>query len=105
MVDTLRQAGFQAAAGYPGQVFAGLSQPLAAVSIQNADSAGPTMTILVEVASPANLGGAACQQTALEITQILYQMGAVCSQGACSYSGSIWAYIVPIQAVFSWSLA
>ncbi len=101
VLEQLREADFTAVAAYPGQKFSGISGIMAAVQIQEASPADGTVTVKVDILSPASMGGAACQLAALRAGEALYQAGGECVQKACSFDGGARMYTVPILAAFA----
>ena len=101
MIRRLREESFVADVAYPGQIFPQISQPVAAVHIEKVDRAGMTVTLEVNIISPAELGGTACEMEALRATETLRWTGAVCIQNACKYDGIAQVYVVQILATFT----
>lgn len=97
----LRNADFQAGAAYPGQKFPQITQTVAAVHIEKVDRAEMTVTLEVNIISPASLGGTACELEALRATQVLQLDGAVCVQQGCTYDGSAQVYVVAVLATYT----
>ena len=97
----LRNAEFQADAAYPGQKFPQITKTVAAVHIEKVDRANMTVTLEVNIISPASLGGTACELEALRATEVLQWDGAVCVQQGCSYDGSAQVYVVAILATYT----
>ena len=83
----LRQARFTADVAYPGQKFPEIKSTVAAVHIEKVDRANMTVTVEVNIISPADLGGTACEVEALRATDALRWAGAVCVQNGCTYDG------------------
>ncbi len=96
----LREESFRADAAYPGQVYPVITEPIAAAHIREVDRASLTVTVEVDILSPLELGGTACELEALRATEILHWSGAKCIQSGCVYDGNIRGYRVTIQAVF-----
>jgi hypothetical protein len=97
----LRQAKFTADVAYPGQKFPEIKSTVAAVHIEKVDRANMTVTVEVNIISPADLGGTACEVEALRATDALRWAGAVCIQNGCSYDGVSQVYIVSVLATFT----
>ena len=96
----LQEEGFAASAAYPGQKYPQLSQTVAAVHIEKVDRSNLSVTLEVNIISPASLGGTACETEALRATEILRWIGGECIQSGCRYDGVSQVYIVPILATF-----
>ena len=97
----LRGAEFQADIAYPGQKFPQITKTVAAVHIEKVDRANMTVTLEVNIISPAALGGTACELEALRATEVLQLDGAVCIQNGCSYDGASQVYVVPVLATYT----
>lgn len=97
----LREAGFSADVAYPGQKFPRITEPVAAVHIEKVDRSNQLVTLEVNVVAPADMGGTACEVQALQVTEVLRWMGAVCIQNACQYDGIAQVYVVPVLATFT----
>lgn len=99
VVNALRQGGFRAETAYPGKKFPHITQPAAAVHLSKAD--GDSLTVEVLMVCPAALGGAACENQALQAAKVLRQAGAVCSLSGCRYDGAAQVYVTSLLAVFT----
>lgn len=97
----LRNAEFQADAAYPGQKFPRISKTVAAVHIEKVDRANMTVTLEVNIITPASLGGTACELEALRATEVLQWDGAVCVQNGCTYDGAAQVYVVAVLATYT----
>ena len=97
----LRNAEFQADVAYPGQKYPQISKTVAAVHIEKVDRANMTVTLEVNIISPAALGGTACELEALRATEVLQWDGAVCVQNGCTYDGSSQVYVVAVMATYT----
>lgn len=97
----LRGAEFQADAAYPGQKFPQITKTVAAVHIEKVDRANMTVTLEVNIISPAALGGTACELEALRATEVLQGDGAVCVQNGCTYDGASQVYVVSVLATYT----
>ena len=97
----LRQANFTADVAYPGQKFPEIRSTVAAVHIDKVDRANMTVTVEVNIISPADQGGTACEVEALRATDALRWAGAECIQNGCHYDGVSQVYIVSVLATFT----
>ena len=97
----LRNAEFQADVAYPGQKYPQITKTVAAVHIQKVDRANMTVTLEVNIITPASLGGTACELEALRATEVLQLDGAVCIQNGCTYDGSSQVYVVAVLATYT----
>ncbi len=100
VIAALQEAGIPAQAAYPGAPMAHLNQVSAAVSLEKLDHTARQATVLVTAMAPAALGGSACQQTAVQIGQILENLGGRCHQETCRFHGYGDAYYVRVLADF-----
>lgn len=97
----LRNAEFQADVAYPGQKYPQITRTVAAVHIEKVDRANMTVTLEVNIISPASLGGTACEVEALRATEVLQWDGAVCVQNGCTYDGASQVYVVAVLATYT----
>ncbi len=97
----LREENFTADIAYPGQKFPMITDTVAAVHIEKVDRAGMTVTVEVNIISPASMGGTACELEALRATEVLRWAKAVCIQNGCTYDGVAQVYVVSILATFT----
>lgn len=97
----LRNAEFQVDVAYPGQKFPQITKTVAAVHIEKVDRANMTVTLEVNIISPAALGGTACELEALRATEVLQWDGAVCVQNGCTYDGASQVYVVAVLATYT----
>ena len=101
VLQKLQEDGFAVGVAYPGQTFPRITGVMAAVHIEKVDRANMTVTLEVNIISPASLGGTACELEALRATEVLQWDGAVCVQQGCSYDGSAQVYVVAILATYT----
>lgn len=97
----LREENFTADVAYPGQKYPEISDTVAAVHIEKVDRSSLTVTVEVNIISPAGLGGTACEVEALRATEVLRWAGAVCIQNGCTYDGISQVYVVSVLATFT----
>lgn len=97
----LREAKFKANVAFPGQKYPQITEPVAAVHIEQVDRASMTVTLEVNVICPASYGGAACELEALRATEALQWDGAICVQNGCTYDGASQVYMVTILATYT----
>lgn len=101
VVTALGDSGLPAALAYPGSPFPMLTQPVAAVHLKQVDSTSRTATVEVLVLCPASLGGAVCQERALEALRVLWALGAVCRQESCQFDRVSQCFQVSLTAAFT----
>lgn len=97
----LRDAGFLANVAYPGQKYPVITEPAAAVHIEQVDRANLTVTLEITVICPGSQGGTQCELEALRATEVLRASGAVCVQNGCAYDGIAQVYCVDILATYT----
>ena len=97
----LKEERFTADVAYPGQKYPRITETVATVHIEKVDRANLTVTVEVNIISPAALGGTACEIEALRATEALRWSGAVCVQNGCTYDGVSQVYVVSILATFT----
>lgn len=97
----LRNEEFQASVAFPGQKFPQITNTVAAVHIEKVDRANASVTLEVNIITPASMGGTACELEALRATEVLQLDGAVCVQNGCTYDGASQVYVVAILATYN----
>lgn len=100
VVQLLNDGGIRADAAYPTESIRRVSEPVAAVSLSQANLQARTAEVLVEILASKESGGYLCQKTALEACAILEEAGAVCCQGNCDFVSRSNLFRVPVKAVF-----
>lgn len=101
VVQMLDEGGIRSEAAFPAQRIARVTEPVAAVSLEEMDQENNTITVLVEILGPKEGGGHVCQSRALDACHILAAAGAVCRQGSCNFQNKSNLFRVQIRAVFS----
>ena len=99
-IALLSAGGIRADAALPAERITRVTEPVAAVSLYNADMDKCTATVMVEILSPVSGGGYLCQKKALEACAILEAAGAVCSQKGCEFLPKANMFRVPVMAAF-----
>lgn len=100
VIDALNDAGFRAAAAFPGQAMPHLTEPAAAVSLFQVNQQERVTEVLVSVLCPAAMGGDACEAEGLKITEVLTELGGSCVQEGCEYDSLHQILTVPVYAAF-----
>lgn len=100
VVQTLNDNGIRAEHGFPGRKMQEITGPVAAVHLRKAELRGQTMTVAVHILSPASLGAAACEETALLAGDFLTEAGASCMVSACEFDSRTGLFSVEITADF-----
>lgn len=86
-VTALSDAGIPARRGYPSDTMPVITQPVAAVSLKQAQLRGQTLTVLVRILSPGTLGASACEEAALAAGEVMTGLGGECAVSQCSFDG------------------
>ena len=100
VVQMLRDGGIRTEAAFPESKLVRIEEPVAAVSLQNAEPKKYTAEVLVEILAPQEIGGYLCQKKALEACAILETGGGVCQQGKCQFLRNGNLFRVPIYVTF-----
>ena len=100
LVEMLKGNGIRAENAYPAERISRITEPVAALSLEEADGEKQTVTVLVEVLGPKEGGAAVCQQKGLEVCALMERNGAVCKQGRCDFLAKANVFRVPVKAVF-----
>lgn len=100
VVTALRAAGFNTERGYPARKMAVLTEPAVAVNLQRLSRKEQTLTALVTIYSPAELGAVACEETALAAADVLTEQGGSCEVSACEFDGKAGLFSEKISATF-----
>lgn len=100
VVYWLKNAGYRAARGFPGEHMPRIEWPAVAVSLYSADSIAKTRTISVAVCTPTATGGSTCEDLAANVTALLAEYKAACVQGACQYDN--WGNFFYVQILATW---
>lgn len=100
-VQALNDGGIPARRGYPaGQSFRP-EDAAAAVNLAGADLRNQTVTVTVRILSPGELGGAYCEDKAMEAGEILRALGGKCSLEECGMDGRTGLFCQKITAQFA----
>ena len=83
VMKALIAGGIPAIRAYPEEAMQEPKQPMAAVSLAEADA--EQVTVQVTVIAPAALGGPACEDGAIKAAKLLQSLGAVSVSGPCRY--------------------
>lgn len=100
VLEALNEAGIQAEKAYPGEEMAGLTEVRAAVSLEKLDYAARSAVVLVSVLGPVCLGGSACEETAIQVGNVLEALGGDCVQEGCGFNGYADAFFVRVRGTF-----
>lgn len=101
VIELLDGEGIRASYSYPATNIQRITEPVAAVSLAKADLKDHTVQVLVEILSPKESGGHACQTEALRACFILEAAGATCTQDCCTFLPKANLFRVPVRAVFN----
>ena len=100
VIAKLKEAGFAAGYGFPGQARAMADRAVAAVHLNRVDNAASLVTVEVSIISPSVRGGTYCETEALRALAALRSDGAVCIQSSCEFQGMAQTYVVQILAEY-----
>lgn len=100
VIQKLDDEGILTQRGYPSQKRRIISEPVCAVNLKQADMRSKVMTVTVRVLSPAEQGAGVCEDKAVEIGQILTDLGGKCTVGACGFDGSAGVFCTEITAEY-----
>lgn len=100
VLNTLDDAGILADTAYPGGKMPNISEARCAVCLERMDHTQRTATVLVTVMVPVQLGGGACEDTAIRVGTLLEQMGGVCVQEECRFNGYADAFYIRVLGTF-----
>lgn len=78
-----------------------ITEPVAAAHILKVDQKTRTVTVEVNIISPAQLGGSRCEQEALKAAAALRRIHGECVQNGCKYIGVTEVYMVTVLATFT----
>lgn len=87
----------------PGQKAAIITKPVAAVYMKSADMAAQTITVVVTILSPMDKGAAECEDTALDIADLMHaNLGAdSCMVGTCQCDERAGVFFIDITGTIS----
>lgn len=100
IVELLCSNGIRAEIAYPGGEITRITSVVAAVSVHEVDQKNHTLTVLVDVLCPQQIGGYSSQTKAMEVCELLKAYGAVCRQGKCAFVKKASVFRVPVWAEF-----
>ena len=96
VLEALQRAQIRSIRGYPGGKISAVREPVAAVSLE--EYTERFLTLAVDVYSPMELDGSACEETALNIADVLKENMAVCTVGKCGFSKTMGLFAVRVLA-------
>lgn len=100
-VQALRDGGIPADRGMPAGKMGQITGTVAAVNLGAMDMRNKKVTVLATVLTPAALGAAACEETALNAGQILTDLGGKCAVGQCGFDGQSGLFTVEVSGEFN----
>ncbi len=101
VIDMLRDAGIRADRGFPGAGMPDPDVPVVAVTLH--EQTENVLRLAVTVYCTAEMGGAICEELAMDIGTRLQQMDASCTVGRCSFDSKAGLLTLPIIAVWETS--
>lgn len=106
VVAALKAAGIRAEAAYPGRRMPSVTEPVAAVCLEEVDHTGGAVGVLITVMSPAGRGGAVCEaaaetagKTAAKVT--FAGKDTACVQEACKFDSNAGCYCTQVRVSFT----
>ena len=99
LIKAIDSFGIATQRAWPGQKAAIITQPVAAVSLEAADMAQGTITVLVTVVSPMDQGGETCEDAALRIAELMHQNhnASQCTVGSCKSDQRAGVFFIHIR--------
>lgn len=97
-LQALQAIGLPAVRGYPGTKIPVIHNPTVAASLESFSE--KELTLAVDVFVPAELGGSACEETAMRAAEVLAAEMAVCSVENCRYNAPSGLFAVRVLAKF-----
>lgn len=104
VIQALKDAGLAVERGYPAGKQIHITEPVYAVNIAQMDIHEQTLTALVTVLSPAELGASACEDAALNVGAVLTRINGECVVSACRLNGRTGLFEQEVTARFSTDL-
>ena len=101
LVSAIDALGVATQRARPGQKAAIITRPVAAVSMHSADVHANTITVVVTVLSPMDLGAQTCEDAALMVATLMYDnlRSEVCTVGSCACDERAGVFSIDIKAV------
>lgn len=101
VVTALKAAGIRAEEAWPGKRMPAITEPVAAVFMEQVDDTAQTACVQIQILSPEALGGGPCETAAETAADAAGALGAACLREACQFDASTDCYRVAITAAFS----
>jgi hypothetical protein len=100
VVQGLLDAQIPAQRGYPTGMRRIITEPVCAVNLHSADVRSKQIRVLVQVLSPAELGGPLCEEMALQTGEVLKALGGTASVGALEFDGRAGLFRIEVLGEF-----
>lgn len=94
----LNEAGIPAGEAYPDREWAGITEAVAAVSLGSVEQQTGLAEVMVRVLSPRKLGAWQCQETAVQVMEILNASGLCCRMEDVAYEDGCDCFRVTVLA-------
>ena len=78
-----------------------LTEVRAAVALEKLDHIAQSASVAVTVVAPMAMGGSVCEDTAIRVSLVLAELGGLCVQEACKFTGYADTYSVRVLGTFS----
>ena len=100
VIRQLREADIRADEAYPGGRIPALTGAVAAVRLGKIDRSVRATAVQVVIMSPASGGGSQCESTALQVIDVLQEMGGTCTKDVCKFDEMADVFYIEIEAAF-----
>lgn len=100
VIRQLRDADIRADEAYPGGRIPALTGAVAAVRLGKIDRSVRATAVQVVIMSPASGGGSQCESTALQVIDVLQEMGGTCTKDVCKFDEMADVFYIEIEAAF-----
>lgn len=94
----LNGVGVPAERATPGEKITAITQPVAAVSRKGADLEDNSETVLITMLCPSVMGAKGCEESAMEVANVLAAEGISCTVGECQFDGRTGLFCVEVTA-------
>ena len=101
VITALTGAYLWAIEGYPAGNRSHLTEPVAAVTLERVDHGENSVTVGVEIFSPAGLGGSACRTAAEQAGAAIAALGMACVQEAMDFHSALDCYRICLKATYT----
>lgn len=100
IVELLNASGFIAERGFTAECLQDIEVPVCTVNLQEAEFPFGNFAVVVRVLSPASLGAARCESSAMEVADTLLLNAAKCKVSQCSFDQRTGLFSSAVTAVY-----